>query len=795
MLYHLLTGEMPFVSPGAKVSQHMVLRWNLEGPPKSVHAIRPHVPDELAAICEKAMAREPEDRYADMVALRDDLRAYLEDRVVQAYRTGAWVELRKWVRRNRRLAVAWASAVGVAVLGLGATLFVQVHERRAAEDARALAASNEERANLNLEEALKQERIAKRERSSVLRLSARQELEDLEREAERLWPAVPARTGELEAWLVRAGHLVAGLDPDPAGEDPGHRAVLAELRGRMTEPAGEERARIIAAHPDGLPLERAQRHLAALRAAAAVRAGRAMPAEVELDPETVALDPEVLNERAFALVDPARTEFGEEARGLALARAAVDLMPSGRRYLAEDTLAWAFLANGLDEEALQASQAALESSPAAEGPRFEEYLTRLAQAIQAARGPAGEAALREVEARVEGLRARVLGPRFDSLDDRWWFTTLDDLVRRIEGFADARSGLVEGSAPGRGWGVKRRLEFARTLEERTVSGPEARVLWATACAAIRDPSRAPLYAGLDLAPQLGLVPLGPDPESGLHEFADVATGTPPRRGADGRLELQPDSSLVFVLLPGGRTWMGAQAGDPLGHDFDPEALDMEGPVSEVVLDPFFLSKYEMTQGQWLRVEGHDPSGNLSGTRVAGRALTDLSPVEQVSWFEASDVLRRLGWVLPTEAQWEYAARGGEELPWWTGEDPASLQGAANLSDRFARAHGAPWPQFDDELDDQNLVHAPVGSFAPNPYGLHDILGNVFEWCRDVGGSYADPVSAGDAERRSPLEATRVVRGASFLSTSNAARSARRELAEPGLRASYIGLRPARAVTR
>ena len=118
MLYHLLTGEMPFVTPGVKVSQHMVLRWALEGPPRPVHALKSEVPEELVAICDKAMAREPEQRYADMGALAEDLRAYLENRVVGAHRSGAWVELRKWVQRNRALALAWGAALCVALLGL-----------------------------------------------------------------------------------------------------------------------------------------------------------------------------------------------------------------------------------------------------------------------------------------------------------------------------------------------------------------------------------------------------------------------------------------------------------------------------------------------------------------------------------------------------------------------------------------------------------------------------------------------------------------------------------------------------
>jgi serine/threonine-protein kinase len=127
MLYHLLTGQMPFITPGAKVTQHMVLRWALEGPPRPVESLAAGLPEELVAICEKAMARELEERYADMGELAADLRAYLENRVVKAHRGGAWVELRKWVKRNRGQALAWAAAAAVALLGLTATATAAAH--------------------------------------------------------------------------------------------------------------------------------------------------------------------------------------------------------------------------------------------------------------------------------------------------------------------------------------------------------------------------------------------------------------------------------------------------------------------------------------------------------------------------------------------------------------------------------------------------------------------------------------------------------------------------------------------
>src|SRR5262245_66256570 len=107
----------------------------------------------------------------------------------------------------------------------------------------------------------------------------------------------------------------------------------------------------------------------------------------------------------------------------------------------------------------------------------------------------------------------------------------------------------------------------------------------------------PRYEGLELAPQLGLLPLGQDPESGLWEFADLQTGDPPERGSHGKLDLKTGFGLVFVLLPGGNFWMGAQNADPVKPNFDPHA-QIDEALHQVRLSPFFLSKYEMTQGQW-----------------------------------------------------------------------------------------------------------------------------------------------------------------------------------------------------
>jgi len=125
MLYHLLARQMPYAPPGLRITNRTVLSRVLEGPPTPLHEIRKDIPSELAAICEKAMARAAERRYADTIELSEDLRAFLEGRVVKAYETGAVAELRKWVVRNRSLAIAVVAAATFLVVGIGAALMLK----------------------------------------------------------------------------------------------------------------------------------------------------------------------------------------------------------------------------------------------------------------------------------------------------------------------------------------------------------------------------------------------------------------------------------------------------------------------------------------------------------------------------------------------------------------------------------------------------------------------------------------------------------------------------------------------
>ncbi len=403
-----------------------------------------------------------------------------------------------------------------------------------------------------------------------------------------------------------------------------------------------------------------------------------------------------------------------------------------------------------------------------------------------------EAQLARVEMEIEELdmESESRTRAFPDPEVQWMHDVLSGLVSDLRAFGASERGDVRR--------VETWLAFAREVRKRSLEG-DAAELWKRAIASIGDPAQCPQYGGLTLKPQLGLVPIGRDPASGLWEFAHLQSGVAAERGRGGRLVLREEMGIVLVLLPGGGFQMGAErpsAERPPGSpNVDPLADPNERPIHEVHLSPFFLSKYEMTQSQWERWVGRNPSQYGPGSRHGANVTTRLHPVESVSWEDATRVSRELGLELPTEAQWEYGCRGGTGTVWWTGDESRTLAGTANLADAYCHArNGPPGWVYEMWLDDGYVAHAPVGTYRGNGYGLHDVVGNVFEWCRDRYGPYKDPVSTETGERRARAsDSIRVNRGGAFSGPAGSARSALRNGGVPGHAVSALGFRPARAI--
>ena len=255
-----------------------------------------------------------------------------------------------------------------------------------------------------------------------------------------------------------------------------------------------------------------------------------------------------------------------------------------------------------------------------------------------------------------------------------------------------------------------------------------------------------------------------EPEKAAQEVGAAGkTEGPPKELA---VDLGGGVNLELVLIPAGSFMMGDDAAKPVRE---------AKPVHKVnITKPFYLGKYEVTQEQWEAVMGNNPS----------RFKGPKNPVERVSWDDCQTFLGKLNvktggqgskFVLPTEAQWEYACRAGSTTTWCFGDD------AARLGD---------YAWYDDNSVDN--THA-VGQKKPNAWGLYDMHGNVWEWCEDwydggyYAGSPADDPSGPDTGSR------RVRRGGSWLITAGSGRSAARYFEEPWLgRLFDLGFRVARA---
>jgi formylglycine-generating enzyme required for sulfatase activity len=249
--------------------------------------------------------------------------------------------------------------------------------------------------------------------------------------------------------------------------------------------------------------------------------------------------------------------------------------------------------------------------------------------------------------------------------------------------------------------------------------------------------------------------------------------------------------------------------------------------------PFYLGKYPVTRGQLrqfvsrtdyqteaetdgLGGVGYDEASkrfkgpiwdlrtgeHKGGTRTAyswkdpGFAQTDEDPVVNVSWNDAQAFCR---WLtqrsgrparLPSEAEWEYACRAGSTTRYYFGDDAQQLARYANVADGTLKRTFPGW-QGAIVAEDGYVFTAPVGSFRPNPFGLYDMHGNVWQWCADW---YAPGL--GDLGARDPLRvdkatySARVLRGGCWASQPWFCRAARRGRSAPAARYHHFGFRVA-----
>ncbi|KIF82108.1 formylglycine-generating enzyme family protein [Noviherbaspirillum autotrophicum] len=290
----------------------------------------------------------------------------------------------------------------------------------------------------------------------------------------------------------------------------------------------------------------------------------------------------------------------------------------------------------------------------------------------------------------------------------------------------------------------------------------------------------------------------------------------------------------LVLVPAGEFLMGSdETPEALAKDYPQYErrrfveLSDEAPVHRVrITHPFYLGQYEVTVGQFkkfLALSGYVPQSVADGTggygynpdydprssprgdafdgrhpkyswRNPGFPQDDNHPVVNITWNDAVAMAEWLSkregvrYRLPTEAEWEYAARAGSRTRYCSGDAPQSLLKVANTFDADTQKKWPQWTQFALAGHDGFAFTAPVGSFAPNAFGLYDMHGNAWEWVADwydehyyAGSPLDDPQGPADGS-------VRVRRGGSWHTWALYARASYRNWNNPDTRYTLVGMR-------
>lgn len=230
----------------------------------------------------------------------------------------------------------------------------------------------------------------------------------------------------------------------------------------------------------------------------------------------------------------------------------------------------------------------------------------------------------------------------------------------------------------------------------------------------------------------------------------------------GDIWTEPNTGIKFVYVPGGCYQMGCGS-------WTYNCKENEKPVHEVCVDGFWIGKYEVTQGQWKKIMGNNPSSFDKG---------DDYPVENISWNDSQNFINKLNsnnstFRLPTEAEWEYAARSGGKKQKYAGADDVDS----------VAWYGEDW----------NRGHHEVGAKAPNDLGIYDMSGNVLEWCFDW---YSDDYYSNSRKNnpQGPSSGSfRVTRGGGWSNSARCVRSSDRTSCSPSSMRPYLGLRLVRTV--
>jgi formylglycine-generating enzyme required for sulfatase activity len=259
----------------------------------------------------------------------------------------------------------------------------------------------------------------------------------------------------------------------------------------------------------------------------------------------------------------------------------------------------------------------------------------------------------------------------------------------------------------------------------------------------------------------------------------------------GKIFVSPTLGAKFILLPVGTFMMGSPADEP-------RRSSDETQHRVTLTKPFYLQTTEVTQGQWKAVMGTNPSHFSS--------CGDNCPVEKVSWDDVQEFIRKLNqregtnkYRLPTEAEWEYAARAGTQTALYNGPLKIISDNNGPALDAIAWYGGNSGVNYSGGYDcsgwsgkqysSSSCGTHPVGGKSANAWGLYDMLGNVWEWVQDWRGDY--PTGSVTDPQGPSGGSGRVGRVGSWIGRARICRAANRGNYTPGNRVSYLGFRLAR----
>jgi len=275
-------------------------------------------------------------------------------------------------------------------------------------------------------------------------------------------------------------------------------------------------------------------------------------------------------------------------------------------------------------------------------------------------------------------------------------------------------------------------------------------------------------AGSGTAPT-AKTPYGADKAKEYQKAAAEFCGVPVEKSVD----IAEGVTMNFVLIPAGTFFMGSPTTES-------QRDRNEGPAHDITISkPYYLGKFEVTQKQW--------NGFFAGTVFARKEFKfpgDNMPADSISGFEAEKFLMDLSsrlsmkFRLPTEAEWEHACRAGTQTPFYTGDTISTSQ--ANYDGSKTYASGAKGLQLKQTVD--------IGMYPPNPFGLHDMHGNVWEWCMDWFDADYYKESPGTDPTGPPTGGSRVIRGGCWQSHPTKCRSAERDAYNPSKSNDTIGFR-------